>query len=69
MNRLSLWVLAALFFTVAGHFGVQPWMELAKAGQGPLSFATLHGVSMMFFAAKGLCVAVLAWRLSLLPSS
>jgi hypothetical protein len=63
-NGTTMWLLAALFCTAAGHYGVSPWMEQAKAGQGPLSFAALHGISMLFFGAKALCVATLAWKLS-----
>ncbi|MFN3415974.1 MAG: DUF4149 domain-containing protein [Caldimonas sp.] len=54
--------LGALFCTVAGYFAVQPMMEAARAGQGAWSFATLHGVSLAFFALKGLVLLTLAWR-------
>lgn len=54
--------LAALLFTVAGYYGLQPLMEAARAGQGALSFGALHGLSTLFFAAKSLCVLALAWR-------
>jgi hypothetical protein len=59
-----LLALGALFCTVLGYFGLQPMMAAAKAGQGPWPFAVLHGVSLGFFAAKGLLVAALAWRVS-----
>jgi Domain of unknown function (DUF4149) len=54
----------ALFCTVAGYFGVLPLMDQARAGQGPLGFGALHGISAGFFVVKGLAVAVLAWRAS-----
>jgi hypothetical protein len=52
----------ALFCTVAGYFGVQPMMEAARAGHGPLGFGQLHAVSAAFFGVKLLLVAALAWR-------
>lgn len=54
--------LGALFCTVAGYFAVQLMMEAAQAGQGAWSFAALHGVSLAFFAIKGLVLLALAWR-------
>ena len=57
-------LLGTLFCTVAGYFAVQPMMAAARAGQGPVSFAVLHGVSAALFCLKGLLVLVLAWRLS-----
>ena len=59
----TLLILGALFCTVAGHFAVQPMLVAARAGQGALSFGALHGVSVLFFVAKGLLVLALAWRL------
>lgn len=56
--------LGALFCTIFGYFGLQPMMADARAGQGVLSFGALHGLSMFFFATKGLLALVLAWRLS-----
>lgn len=56
-------LLGTLFCTVAGYFAVQPMMEAARAGQGSVSFATLHFVSAGMFALKGLLVLALAWRL------
>ena len=56
--------LVALATIVAGYYALQPMMEAAKAGQGALSFGALHGISMAFFALKGLAVLVLAWRVS-----
>lgn len=54
--------LTALLFTVAGYYGLQPLMDAARAGQGAVSFGALHGISTLFFAAKGLAVLALAWR-------
>lgn len=54
--------LGTLFCTVAGYFAVQPMMEAARAGQGPLSFGALHGISTVFYALKVALVATLAWR-------
>lgn len=54
--------LGALFCTVAGYFAVQPMMEAARAGQGPLGFGQLHAVSATFYAVKLALVAALAWR-------
>lgn len=53
--------LLALFCTVAGYFAVQPMMGAARAGQGALSFAALHGISLAFFGAKGLALLALVW--------
>jgi hypothetical protein len=55
-------VLGTLFCTVAGYFAIQPMMAAARAGQGSVSFGTLHAISAGFFAVKGLLVLVLAWR-------
>ena len=62
MGAESLLALAALFCTVAGYFAVQPMMENARAGRGPLGFAALHAVSLAFFGLKMLLLLVLAWR-------
>lgn len=53
---------AALFCTIAGWFGVQPMIEAARAGQGRLSFAQWHAVSVAFFGVKLALVTALAWR-------
>ena len=58
----------ALFCTVVGYYALLPMMEAARQGQGPLSFAALHGVSTAFFAAKVLLVGVLAWRCTRTPN-
>ena len=55
--------LVALFCTVAGHFGLQPMLEAARAGEGRASFAVLHGAAAVFFLVKLAAVASLAWRL------
>ena len=57
-------LLGTLFCTVAGYFAVQPMMAAARAGQGTVSFMTLHAVSGGLFALKGFLVLALAWRLS-----
>ena len=55
--------LTALFCTVAGHFGLQPMLDAARAGEGRASFAVLHGTAAAFFLVKLGVVAALAWRL------
>lgn len=55
-------VLGALFCTVAGYFALQPMMEQARQGLGPLSFGQLHGIASAFFVLKGALVLALAWR-------
>jgi len=61
----ALMLLGVAFVTVLGHFGLQPVMAAARAGQGGgLSFGALHGISMSLFALKTLLVLVLAWRLN-----
>jgi hypothetical protein len=57
-------VLVAFFCTVFGHFGVQPMMAAARAGEGALSFGALHGISTVLFGVKGLALVALAWRLA-----
>lgn len=57
-------VLAALFCTLFGYFGLQPLMAQARAVEGPLSFGALHGLSAGFFALKGVLALGLTWRLS-----
>jgi hypothetical protein len=59
-----LLLLGTLFCTVAGYFALQPMMAAARAGQGSVSFMTLHAVSGGLFALKGLLVLALAWRLA-----
>jgi hypothetical protein len=59
-----LFVLGALFCTVAGYFALQPMMAAARAGQGSLSFGALHGISAGLYGLKAILVSVLAWRLS-----
>ncbi len=57
-------LLGTLFCTVAGYFAVQPMMQVARTGQGVVSFGMLHAISSGFFVLKGLLVLALAWRLS-----
>lgn len=57
-------LLGTLFCTVAGYFAVQPMLAAARAGQGSVSFMTLHAVSLGLFSLKGLLVLTLAWRLA-----
>ena len=45
-------------------FALLAMLDAARAGQGAVSFAVLHGVSAAFFVVKGLLVAGLAWRFS-----
>lgn len=59
----------AVFCTLLGYYGLQPWVEQARAGLGPLSFGQLHAVSVCFFGLKLLLVSALAWRLSRLRAS
>ena len=54
----------ALFCTIAGYFALLPAMEAARAGQGSVSFLTLHAISLGFYGLKGLLVLALAWRAS-----
>jgi hypothetical protein len=54
--------LGTVFCTVAGYYALQPLMESARAGQGRLSFAQLHAVSLSFFGLKIALVLALAWR-------
>lgn len=56
--------IGTLFCTIAGYFALQPLMEAARAGQGPLSFGQLHAVSAAFYGLKLVLVGVLAWRAS-----
>jgi hypothetical protein len=58
--------LTALFCIVAGHYAIEPMLAAAGRGEGP-SFAVLHGVASVFFAAKFVAVGVLAWRLGGAP--
>ncbi len=60
-NRLLGLPAAAVFFTVLGYDALQPLMAQAKLGQGAVSFAALHGLSLACFGAKLLAVAGLAW--------
>jgi len=55
-------VLAVLFCTVAGYFGLQPLMAAARSGQGGWTFGQLHGISLALFGLKIVLLLVLAWR-------
>jgi len=57
-----MFVLGALFCTVAGHYGLQPLFDQARASGGPVAFGTLHTASTGFFGLKILLVAALAWK-------
>lgn len=57
-------VLGALFCTVAGYYALEPMMASARAGQGPVSFAALHGAASTLFALKAGLVLALAWRVA-----
>lgn len=57
--------MGAVFSTVAGYYALQPMMEQARQGQGPLSFAQWHGISLAFYGVKLALVALLAWRATL----
>jgi hypothetical protein len=57
-----LLVLGPLACTVAGHYALVPLLEAGRLGLGRWSFAALHGVSLGFYAVKGLLVLALAWR-------
>jgi len=57
-----LLVFGTLFCTVAGYFALQPMFAAARAGEGGVSFKTLHIVSVAFFGLKTLLVLALAWR-------
>jgi hypothetical protein len=55
--------IGALFCTVAGYYGLQPMMELARSGAATsLTFGQLHAMSLAFFGAKGSMVLALAWK-------
>ena len=68
-NLAMALAIGTLFCTIAGYFAVQPLMEAARAGQGPLSFGQLHGVSAGFFLVKIALLAVLTWRASFRPAA
>lgn len=57
-----LLLLAVLFCTVLGYFGLQPLMPAARAGQGAFTFGQLHGLSLALFGLKTVLVLCLAWR-------
>lgn len=55
-------LLAVAACTGLGYFALQPLMAAARSGQGPLSFGQLHGLSLLCFGLKLLCLLALAWR-------
>ena len=59
--------IGTLFCTITGYFALQPLMDAARAGQGPLSFGQLHAVSAAFYGVKCVLVGVLAWRAAFRP--
>ena len=61
-TRGMLFSLGAIFCTVLGYFALQEPMAEARAGQGILSFAQLHAISLGAYGAKVFLVAALAWR-------
>ncbi|MFM7706354.1 MAG: DUF4149 domain-containing protein [Rubrivivax sp.] len=61
-SREFMLALAAVFCAVAGHYALQPYLEQARAGRGPLSFGQLHAISVAFFVLKMGLVGALAWR-------
>jgi hypothetical protein len=60
-GRELLLALAALLCLVFGYYAVQPMMETALAGGGPLSFAALHAIASTFFILRLAVVATVAW--------
>lgn len=60
-SRMLVLPMLAVFLAVLGFDALGTMMEQAKLGQGPVSFAWLHGLSMACFAAKIAVVAILAW--------
>jgi Domain of unknown function (DUF4149) len=63
-----LLAIGTLFCTIAGYFALQPLMDAARAGQGPLSFGQLHALSAAFYGLKLGLVAALAWRAAFRPA-
>jgi hypothetical protein len=62
-------LLGTIFCTVAGYFALEPMMAAARAGQGNVPFAALHGVATGFFVLKGLLVLAFAWRVAGSPAA
>lgn len=64
-NSSLLWVLAALFFLVAGHFGLQPMVVAARDGAATvLSFGMLHALSTVLYVLQLISAVALSWCLS-----
>ena len=62
LSNAMVLVLVAIFCTVLGHFGLQPMMASARAGEGSFSFGQLHAASLALYGVKTLVVLALAWR-------
>lgn len=62
LSTEMLLLLGSVFCTVAGYFGIQSMLPMARAGQGPFSFGQLHAASVALFALKIALVLTLAWR-------
>jgi hypothetical protein len=62
LSTEMLLLLGTVFCTVAGYFGIQPLLPMARAGQGAFSFGQLHAASSVFYGLKLLLVLALAWR-------
>ncbi len=62
LDAVVLMIAGVLFCTVAGHYGLQPMMERARTGAGPMAFGTAHGASMAFFAIKIVLLGAASWR-------
>jgi hypothetical protein len=62
LSNAMVLALLALFCTVLGHFGLQPMMVAARAGEGGWTFGQLHAASLGLYGVKTLVVLALAWR-------
>ncbi len=62
LSTEMLLLLGSVFCTVAGYFGIQSMLPMARAGQGAFSFGQLHAASVALFALKIALVLTLAWR-------
>lgn len=62
-GRELVLALCALASVIVGFYALQPMLEPARAGHGPLSFAALHGIASALFIVRLVLAAVLAWQL------
>ncbi|HZV91915.1 MAG TPA: DUF4149 domain-containing protein [Caldimonas sp.] len=62
-GRELVLALCALACVIVGYYALQPLLEPARAGHGPLSFAALHGFASLLFVARIVLAALLAWQL------